>query len=187
MCGLRRGRTLSVVGESGCGKSTLARMVVGLQASTEADLLVCDEPTSALDGSVQVLKLMRRLQDQLGLTYLFISHNLAVVRHMSDDAAVMYLGRIVEQGPSEQVLLAPRHPYTRLLIDAIPDVTAPRRNRVLPASDLPDPIAERVGCAFAPRCAYVGTDCRAEAPLPRRLADGRVSACFHPVAESPSP
>ncbi len=100
------------------------RISIARALATEADFLVCDEPTSALDVSVQaqILNLMRRLQEQLGLTYLFISHNLSVVRHMSDEIAIMYLGRFVEVGPAEEVFLQPRHPYTRMLLETIPKV-----------------------------------------------------------------
>jgi len=110
-------------------------------------------PTSALDVSVQaqIPNLMRRLQDQFGLTYLFISHNLSVVRHMSDQIAIMYLGRFVEVGPAEEVFSNPRHPYTRLLLETIPNVEAPIRDRRPMSGEVPSPIAPPPGCPFHPR------------------------------------
>jgi peptide/nickel transport system ATP-binding protein len=274
---IRRGSTLSIVGESGCGKSTLARLVVGLlqptrgslrfgsvtdaegrqrpprvqmifqdpfaslnprwrvgdiiaepirelklatgaadidarvsklldlvglargdaarfphefsggqrqrisiarALATEAHFLVCDEPTSALDVSVQaqILNLMRALQAELGLTYLFISHNLSVVQHMSDRIAVMYLGRIVEQAATEELFALPHHPYTRLLLDTIPDLESPNRDRLPMAGEVPNPMAQPSGCAFHPRCPIATELCRREAPLLRRLG-GRQAAC----------
>ncbi len=138
------------------------RISIARALATEAHFLVCDEPTSALDVSVQaqILNLMRALQAELRLTYLFISHNMAVVRHMSDEIAVMYLGRIVEQAPAEQLFAAARHPYTRLLLETIPDLEAPNRNRVPLAGEVPNPIEPPPGCAFHPRCLRAEARCR---------------------------
>jgi peptide/nickel transport system ATP-binding protein len=151
--------------------------------SSEPVFLVCDEPTSALDVSVQaqILNLMRDLQRRLGLTYLFISHNLAVVRHMSDRLGVMYLGRIVELGFAETIFRRPLHPYTRLLLDAIPDLDHIGRARTPVGGDVPSPIAPPPGCAFHPRCPLANARCREEAPA-LTDTDGVEVAC-HAVAE----
>ncbi len=154
------------------------RISIARALATEADFLVCDEPTSALDVSVQaqILNLMVQLQTDFNLTYLFISHNLAVVRHMSDALAIMYLGRFVEAGPAEQIFADPRHPYTRLLLDTIPDVELPNRERRPMSGETPSPIDPPSGCAFHPRCALAIDRCRVEAPALRDCA-GRSVAC----------
>jgi peptide/nickel transport system ATP-binding protein len=156
------------------------RISIARALATEAHFLVCDEPTSALDVSVQaqILNLMRALQAELRLTYLFISHNMAVVRHMSDEIAVMYLGRIVEQAPAEQLFAAARHPYTRLLLETIPDLEAPNRSRVPLAGEVPNPIEPPSGCAFHPRCGRAEARCRTEAPSLREIAGGRAACHF---------
>ena len=153
------------------------RISIARALATEADFLVCDEPTSALDVSVQaqILNLMRRLQDQFGLTYLFISHNLSVVRHMSDQIAIMYLGRFVEVGPAEQVFSDPRHPYTRLLLETIPSVENPIRDRRPMSGEVPSPIAPPPGCPFHPRCPMAEARCQVERPQLR--GDARLTAC----------
>ncbi len=161
------------------------RISIARALSSGPEFLVCDEPTSALDVSVQaqILNLMKDLQARLGLTYLFISHNLSVVRHVSDQLGVMYLGRIVEQGPGEAVFATPRHPYTRLLLDAIPDLSfgETAAARVPVGGEVPSPIAPPPGCAFHPRCPLADGRCRVERPGYTRA--GAVQVACHAVEE----
>jgi len=159
------------------------RICVARALSSNPEFLVCDEPTSALDVSVQaqILNLMRDLQDDFGLTYLFISHNLAVVRHMATRIGVMYLGRIVEIAPSEALFANPQHPYTRMLLDAVPDLKMTGRARRSIEGEIPNPIAPPSGCAFHPRCPLANERCRNE--VPRRIVAGAGEAACHAVEE----
>ena len=163
------------------------RISIARALASAPDFLVCDEPTSALDVSVQaqILNLMRDLQARLGLTYLFISHNLAVVRHMADRLGVMYLGRMVELGPAEALFRTPRHPYTRLLLEAVPDLAMPGRSRTPVGGEVPSPIDPPPGCTFHPRCPLANARCRAESPAQTRAAtaQGEVLVACHAVAE----
>ncbi len=154
------------------------RICIARALSSKPEFIVCDEPTSALDVSVQaqILNLMRDLQDQFGLTYLFISHNLAVVRHMATRIGVMYLGRVVEIAPSAELFKAPRHPYTRMLLDAVPDLAMSGRARKMIEGEIPNPIDPPKGCAFHPRCPLAFDRCRIEVPR-SVVASGRAVAC----------
>jgi oligopeptide/dipeptide ABC transporter ATP-binding protein len=158
------------------------RIAVARALALNPRLLVCDEPVSSLDVSTQsqVINLLSDLQSQLGLTYLFIAHDLSVVRHISDRIAVMYLGRIVETGPVDEVALRPRHPYTEALVSAIPvpDPAVQRtRNRIVLQGDIPNPASPPPGCRFHTRCPYAMDVCRVEDPPPFPAGDGVTVHC----------
>ena len=159
------------------------RISIARALATQPDFLVCDEPTSALDVSVQaqVLNIMKDLQRSMGLTYLFISHNLAVVRHVSDQVGVMYLGRLVELADKNSLFGNPRHPYTRMLLDAIPKMHDTGRARTPVQGEVPNPLSPPPGCAFNPRCPHANDRCRSERPVLKELAGIRI-AC-HAVDE----
>lgn len=159
------------------------RISIARALATQPEFLVCDEPTSALDVSVQaqVLNIMKELQRQQGLTYLFISHNLAVVRHVSDQVGVMYLGRLVELADKQTLFSQPRHPYTRMLLDAIPKMHATGQARTPVQGEVPNPLNPPPGCAFNPRCPHANDRCRNERPSLQTIGGVRI-AC-HAVEE----
>ena len=159
------------------------RISIARALATQPEFLVCDEPTSALDVSVQaqVLNIMKDLQRERGLTYLFISHNLAVVRHVSDQVGVMYLGRVVELADKAELFARPRHPYTRMLLDAIPDIGMSGRARTPVQGEVPNPLEPPSGCSFHPRCPHANERCKVERPKQLRFG-GALIAC-HAVEE----
>ncbi|MCZ4315635.1 ATP-binding cassette domain-containing protein [Comamonadaceae bacterium G21597-S1] len=167
------------------------RIVLARALAANPELLVCDEPVSALDVAIQaqILNLMQRLQRELGLTYLFISHDLGVIRHMCDQIAVMYLGKIVEQAPRTGLFERPLHPYTLALWSAAPSFdpgARSRRDRIRLQGDPPSPIDVPAGCRFAGRCPYAEARCHAEPPLLREVLPGHLVAC-HRVSDTGVP
>jgi oligopeptide transport system ATP-binding protein len=159
------------------------RIAIARALATRPKLMVCDEPVSSLDVSVaaQVVNLLLDLRERNGLSYLFISHDLATVERISDRIAVMYLGRVVEEGPAAEVTSLPLHPYSAALLSAVPDAgPLPARPRVLLAGEPPSPSDPPPGCPFHPRCPIARPRCREEAPGLVPVTAGRVAACFYP-------
>ena len=156
------------------------RICIARALASEPRLIVCDEPTSALDVSVQaqVLNLMTDLKEALGLTYLFISHDLTVVQHMADTIGVLYLGRLVEEASPDELFDDPKHPYTRMLLDAAPKMDGFGREVDPPKGEIPDPINPPPGCAFHPRCPLAQDLCKKDRPELRELRGARVACHF---------
>ncbi|MCC6000383.1 MAG: ATP-binding cassette domain-containing protein [Pararhodobacter sp.] len=182
------GRLLDIVGLSSADAGKFPhefsggqrqRIAIARALSSKPEFIVCDEPTSALDVSVQaqILNLMRDLQDEFGLTYLLISHDLSVVRHMSNRIGVLYLGRLVEVADGKKLFTEPQHPYSRMLLDAVPDLALSGRRRAQVQGEIPNPISPPPGCAFHPRCPLAFDRCRAEVPQPTPPPGGE-AACF---------
>jgi peptide/nickel transport system ATP-binding protein len=155
------------------------RIGIARALAVRPELLVCDESVAALDVSIQaqVLNLFLQLREQLDLTYLFISHDLGVIQHLSDRVVVMYLGRVVETAPSEALFSEPNHPYTQALLDEVPRIDSRKRRFEPIRGEIPSPIDPPPGCHFHPRCPFAMARCRTERPALKEIAPGRLSAC----------
>jgi peptide/nickel transport system ATP-binding protein len=155
------------------------RIGIARALAVKPELLVCDEAVSALDVSIQaqIVNLFMDLREEFGLTYLFISHDLGVVRHVADRIIVMYLGRVVEEGPAEELFDRPNHPYTKALIEGVPRLDRRRVVYEPVKGDMPSPLDPPSGCHFHPRCPFAMSRCRTEAPALREIAPGRRAAC----------
>ena len=155
------------------------RIGIARALAVRPEFVVCDEAVAALDVSIQaqILNLFMKLREELALTYLFISHDLGVVRHLSDRVVIMYLGRVVEEGPAEEIFAAPSHPYTVALLAEIPRLESRRREFAPVKGEIPSPLAPPPGCHFHPRCPHATARCKAEAPVLREVAPGRRAAC----------
>ena len=157
------------------------RICIARALAVNPKLIICDEPTSALDVSVQaqILNLLKQLQTDLGMSYLFITHNISVVEYLADEVAVMYLGRIVEQGAVESVLTDPRHPYTRALLSAVPTIDKANRKEIIKLEgELPSPSDPPQGCHFHPRCAHAKDECRQSYPDRADINEHQWVRCF---------
>jgi oligopeptide/dipeptide ABC transporter ATP-binding protein len=158
------------------------RIGIARALALNPSLVVADEPVSALDVSVQaqIVNLLLELQDRLGLSYLFVAHDLSVVKHMSDRVAVMYVGRLVEEARTEDLFRTPRHPYTEALLSAVPKPDPRRRSkRIILTGEVADPAHPPPGCAFHPRCRFATDRCKSETPTLTEIAPGRRVACHH--------
>ena len=156
-----------------------ARIGIARALAVKPEFIVCDEAVAALDVSIQaqVLNLFIDLRQEFNLTYLFISHDLGVVRHLSDRVVIMYLGRIVETAPTDEIYYSPNHPYTQALLSEIPDLDKRRRDYIPIQGEIPSPLKPPGGCHFHPRCRDAGPRCKVEQPLLKAIATGRLSAC----------
>ncbi|MCX7932904.1 MAG: ABC transporter ATP-binding protein [Rhodovarius sp.] len=155
------------------------RIGIARALAVQPEFIVCDEAVAALDVSIQaqILNLFMQLRRDLNLTYLFISHDLGVVEHLSDRVVIMYLGRVVEQAPAEDVFRRPNHPYTRSLLDSVPRIEARKRAFTPVQGEIPSPLNPPPGCHFHPRCKHAMERCRSEVPRLREVAPGHFSAC----------